>query len=128
MRAFILALAVAASAVSFAELPANRARARQAGSAPRALTAADYARAEKFMGYNTTPLVLRSGVTPVWLDDNRFWYRITTENGSEAFLVDASKGTREAYTPPAAAPSGRGNRGGGPAQPARPEVLSPDGT
>ena len=29
---------------------------------PRALSTADYARAEKFMAYNTTPLVLRSGV------------------------------------------------------------------
>ena len=31
---------------------------------PRALTAADYARAEQFMTYNTTPLVLHSGVRP----------------------------------------------------------------
>ena len=29
---------------------------------PRAVTAADYARAEKFLNYNTAPLVLRSGV------------------------------------------------------------------
>jgi hypothetical protein len=39
---------------------------------PRALTSADYARAEKFMTYNTTPLVLRSGVRPTWLPDDRF--------------------------------------------------------
>src|SRR5262245_45751247 len=32
--------------------------AQQSSYAPPALTAADYARAEKFMGYNTTPLVL----------------------------------------------------------------------
>ena len=38
-------------------------------------TAADYQRAERFMGYNTTPLVLRSGVRPNWLPDERFWYR-----------------------------------------------------
>jgi dipeptidyl-peptidase 4 len=57
-------------------------------------TAAEYARAEKFMGYNTTPLVLRSGVRPTWLADERFWYRVTTAEGSEFVLVDPAKGTR----------------------------------
>ena len=47
-------------------------------SAQQKFTAADYARAEKLMGYNTTPLVLRSGVRPNWLPDERFWYRVTT--------------------------------------------------
>jgi dipeptidyl-peptidase-4 len=60
----------------------------------RALTADDYARAEKFMGYNTNPLVLRAGVRPNWLADDRFWYRVTTENGTEFFLVDPARGTR----------------------------------
>lgn len=58
------------------------------------LTAADYARAEKFMSYNTGPLVLRAGVRPNWLPDGRFWYRVTTENGTEFILVDPMKGTR----------------------------------
>src|ERR1700693_118032 len=61
---------------------------------PRAVTAADYARAEKFMSYNTAPLVLRSGVRPGWLADYRFWYRNITEAGSEFILVDPVKGTR----------------------------------
>ena len=60
----------------------------------RALTAEDYARAEKFMSYNTGPLVLRAGVRPTWLPDGRFWYRVTTENGNEFFLVDPARGTR----------------------------------
>jgi dipeptidyl-peptidase 4 len=60
----------------------------------RALTADDYARAEKFMGYNTGPLVLRTGVRPTWLPDERFWYRVTTENGNEFILVDPARGTR----------------------------------
>jgi dipeptidyl-peptidase-4 len=68
---------------------------QQAADAPRALTAADYARAEKFMGYNTTPLVFRSGVRPNWMPDDRFWYRVTTAEGSEFLLVDPAKGTRE---------------------------------
>ena len=57
-------------------------------------TAADYARAEKLMGYNTSPLVLRSGVRPTWLPDDRFWYRVTTTEGAEFVLVDPVKGTR----------------------------------
>ncbi|HEV8145746.1 MAG TPA: DPP IV N-terminal domain-containing protein [Bryobacteraceae bacterium] len=66
----------------------------------RVLTAADYERAEKWMGYNTNPLVLRSGVRASWLSptggDDRFWYRVTTEKGSEFLLVDPARGSREA--------------------------------
>jgi len=63
--------------------------------APRSLTAADYAQAEKFMAYNTAPLVLRSGVRPNWLPGDRFWYRNSIENdGSEFILVDPKRGTR----------------------------------
>src|SRR5262245_8365229 len=60
----------------------------------RAFTAADYARAEKFMNYNTSPLVLRTGVRPTWMPDERFWYRIATGNGNEFILVDPARGTR----------------------------------
>ena len=66
---------------------------------PRVLTTADYARAEKLMGYNTAPLVFRSGVRPAWLPGDRFWYRITTPDGSEFLLIDPSKGTREPALP-----------------------------
>jgi dipeptidyl aminopeptidase/acylaminoacyl peptidase len=65
-----------------------------AAGAPRALTAADYARAEKFMNYNTTPLVFRGSVRPAWLVDERFWYRNATESGSEFVLIDAARRTR----------------------------------
>src|SRR5438876_11719050 len=61
---------------------------------PRTLTPADYTRAEKWMPYNTNPLVFRAGVRPTWVADERFWYRITTPEGSEFLLVDAAKGTR----------------------------------
>jgi dipeptidyl-peptidase-4 len=61
---------------------------------PRAYTAADYARAEKFMPYNTTPLVYRATVRPNWMADDRFWYRITTPAGAEFVVVDPGKGTR----------------------------------
>ncbi|HEY5073626.1 MAG TPA: DPP IV N-terminal domain-containing protein, partial [Pyrinomonadaceae bacterium] len=69
---------------------------QRAADAPRTLTAADYARAEKLLAYNTAPLVFRSGVRPSWLPGDRFWYRVTTSDGSEFLLVDPAKGTREA--------------------------------
>jgi dipeptidyl aminopeptidase/acylaminoacyl peptidase len=64
------------------------------GKAAAKVTAADYARAEKFLGYNTNPLVLQAGANPNWLADDRFWYRSTTAEGSEFVLVDPQKGTR----------------------------------
>ena len=61
---------------------------------PPVLTADDYARAERFLGYNTTPLVFGAGVRPTWLADGRFWYRIAIPQGFEYVLVDAAKRTR----------------------------------
>ena len=62
---------------------------------PRALTAADYARAEKFLGYNTTPLALHSGIRATWLTDDRFWYRNVVADGAEFILFDVIRGTRQ---------------------------------
>jgi dipeptidyl aminopeptidase/acylaminoacyl peptidase len=64
--------------------------AQQADSARQALTSDDYARAERFMTYNTTPLVFRNNVRPTWLDGNRFWYRVNVVGGAEFVLVDAA--------------------------------------
>src|SRR5262245_36906728 len=65
-----------------------------AQQSPPALTADDYARAERFMSYNTTPLVLHSGVRPMWTSNNQFWYRTTGEKGAEAWLVDAARAAK----------------------------------
>ncbi|PYR73622.1 MAG: S9 family peptidase [Acidobacteria bacterium] len=67
-----------------------------ASAQTRALTANDYARAERFLGYNTTPLVLHVAAQPTWVGDDRFWYRTSTENGTEFFLVDAATGMKAA--------------------------------
>src|SRR5207248_10562045 len=67
---------------------------RVADAQTRALTADDYARAEKFMGYNVNALVLHAPAQPTWINDDRFWYRTTTENGTEFFVVDATTGAR----------------------------------
>lgn len=59
-----------------------------------ALSATDYARAEKLLGYNATPLVFGAGIRPVWLPDGRFWYRNTIPRGSELIVVDPVRKTR----------------------------------
>src|SRR6476469_2525127 len=66
-----------------------------ARSQNRTLTADDYAHAEKFMGYNTGPLLLHAVSRVTWLSDERLRYRITTENGNEFLLIDAIRGTHE---------------------------------
>jgi dipeptidyl aminopeptidase/acylaminoacyl peptidase len=67
-----------------------------AAAQTRALTADDYARAEKFLNYNTNRLVLHVAAQPTWVGDDRFWYRTTTENGTEFVLVDAATGAKTA--------------------------------
>src|SRR5713226_7062057 len=79
---------------AIAPIMAQPAQSQVEGQQTRAMTAADYARAEKFMTYNVTPLVYRSGVRGNWLPDDRFWYRVTTPTGSEASLVDPVKATK----------------------------------
>jgi dipeptidyl aminopeptidase/acylaminoacyl peptidase len=69
--------------------------AQQADTARRALTSEDYARAERFMGYNTQSLIFRMTVRPTWLADDRFWYRNSIPGGAEFILVDPARGTRE---------------------------------
>lgn len=59
-----------------------------------AVTTDDYARAEKFLGYNTAPLIFNGAVRATWLPGDRFWYRNQGPSGIEFFLVDAAKGTK----------------------------------
>ena len=94
----------------------------------RVLTAADYARAEKFLGFNTQPLVANTGVQPAWLPDGRFTYRVRQPDGSQPMMLVNAQGvkvtcaTASAQCPAApAAPTSR-NRS------RAPEVLSPDGS
>jgi dipeptidyl-peptidase-4 len=132
MRRLIPALTFAVALATLPGFAQSSGAARPAVAQQPALSADDYARAEKFMGYNTTPLVLRSGVRPTWLEDGRFWYRVTTEKGSEAFLVDPVKATKVTCDLPACKEPeggrGRGGRGGAPAGAANTNaILSPDG-
>ena len=93
-----------------------------------ALTAIDYARAEKMLGYNTGPLIDRNGVRPTFLPDGRFWYRVLTPTGSEYVLFNPADGSRKTgakFTDlglPPASPAGRQGRFGGDNA-----ITSPDG-
>ncbi len=61
---------------------------------PAVITTQDYQRAEKWMGYNTNPLVFRTGVRPNWQGDGRFWYRVTTPEGTDFIMIDTATGAK----------------------------------
>src|SRR6202008_2968658 len=85
------------------------------------VTAEDYSRAEKFMPYNTNPLVFRAYVRPEWTDDDHFSYRVTTPGGTEKVTLDAVAGTRQSL--PDKGKPGETRPGAG-----HNTVLSPDKT
>ena len=63
----------------------------------RQITAQDYARAERFLGTNTGPLVTGIAGPPTWLPDGRFFYRASRSGGgSEFVMVDPARRTRNA--------------------------------
>ncbi len=64
-------------------------------AAPRQLTVDDYAKAERFLAANTTPLVSGMAGRPTWLADGRFWYRATTSDGAQFLLVNPARRTRQ---------------------------------
>jgi len=66
------------------------------GQQPRQYTAADYAAAERFMGYNVNPLAFKGVVKAQWMEDGRFWYRAADTTGVTYMLVDPAKATRAA--------------------------------
>ncbi len=55
--------------------------------AAQEVTAADYARAERFLAAATTPLVTGGAGRATWLSGDRFWYRKATGTKGEFFLV-----------------------------------------
>ena len=61
-------------------------------AAGRDLTAQDYARAERFMPYNTEPLVDHAVRSVHWLDDRRFWYVDHDSGGDHYRLLTAATG------------------------------------
>jgi len=102
------------------------------GAQARTVTAADYARAEKFLGFNTQNLVSNTGVSPSWLPDGRFTYRVRQPDGSSPLMLVDTRGRKtNCVVTPAACPPAPAAPAGGAAAAARgrrPVVLSPDGT
>ncbi|TYZ07377.1 prolyl oligopeptidase family serine peptidase [Hymenobacter lutimineralis] len=84
MHKYLLALTVGAFCVSTASAQQRPALSSQA-----------YARAERFLSYNTQALVDGSAGQLNWLDNDRFWYRVLTARGSEFILVDPARKTRQ---------------------------------
>ncbi|MFW6128751.1 MAG: DPP IV N-terminal domain-containing protein [Candidatus Aminicenantaceae bacterium] len=82
---FLLIALVAISSFLFADQEKNT----------KKLSAEDYSRAEKFLNYNTDPLVLGADVHPQWINDYCFWYRNHFSDGFEFILVDATEPSRE---------------------------------
>jgi dipeptidyl-peptidase 4 len=95
-------------------------------SQSKALTAADYARAEKMLSYNTAPLVDRAGVRPTWLPDGKFWYQVLTATGKEYVLINPANGERRTGKDLASLGiSNEANQGN--SRPASGSATSPDG-
>jgi dipeptidyl aminopeptidase/acylaminoacyl peptidase len=59
----------------------------------QAVSAADYARAERLVGYNANPLVDHAVTSVTWLDDAHFWYRDHDADGDRFLVMDAATGT-----------------------------------
>ncbi|KRF02089.1 peptidase S9 [Frateuria sp. Soil773] len=63
-----------------------------AAAQARTLSADDYAKAERFLAYNTMPLVDHAVQRVHWLDDGRFWYVDHDASGDHYMLMDAASG------------------------------------
>jgi dipeptidyl aminopeptidase/acylaminoacyl peptidase len=82
----VLAVAALAGSAGLAQAPT---------AAPRAaLTAADYSRAEKFLGATVNPLVVGGSVTVNRLPGERFWYRSVTPDGITFYVVTPAARSR----------------------------------
>jgi dipeptidyl aminopeptidase/acylaminoacyl peptidase len=96
----------------------------------KAVTAAAYEQAVKFLSANTNKLVYNNNINPAWLPDGRFWYNVATATGKQFVLVNPADGSKKTATelklllPDAddKTPASTGRRGGSSA-----EVVSPDG-
>ncbi|MBO6576497.1 MAG: DPP IV N-terminal domain-containing protein [Rhodothermales bacterium] len=51
------------------------------------VTEADYMRAERMLRQHTTPMVYRNAVSPNWMEDGTFWYRVRSAEGAEFVRV-----------------------------------------
>ena len=75
--------------------PGSLSSQERADASDRRLTAADYSRAEAFLGQNAQEMAYGLQVSPNWIDgEERFWYRNRIREGHEFVVVDAAQGDR----------------------------------
>lgn len=98
-----------------------------ASFAQTALTADDYARAEKMLSYGTAPLVDRNGARPTFLPDGRFWYMVLTPAGREFVMVNPADGSKQVGDSPEKIGVAGGGGGGFAGRFGGGGVRSPDG-
>jgi dipeptidyl-peptidase 4 len=63
--------------------------------AQESLTEADYERAGQMLSWNLSDKIFNNSVSPNWIDDHQFWYRVHTRQGYEYQLVNASDLTKD---------------------------------
>jgi len=83
-----------------------------AAASGRVLTASDYAQAERFMVYNTAPLVDHAVSKVDWLDDTHFWYRDHDAGGDHFLRMDTATGKAVALFDHEAMAAALGKAGG----------------
>lgn len=94
----------------------------------KTLTAADYEKAVKFLGFNTYNLVDRASIRPFWLEDGRFWYQVSTGDQKEFVLVDPSRKSKKTAASKAELLGNINTEVAATPEIPRAEVVSPDGS
>lgn len=90
MRHLTVFAALTLPALAHAQVPAPA----SATGKPYQFTIEDYARAERMLAPSAFPLVSGTATQLTWLPDGRLWYRATTPDGANFYIVDPRKKTR----------------------------------
>ncbi|MEJ2006265.1 MAG: DPP IV N-terminal domain-containing protein, partial [Cyclobacteriaceae bacterium] len=91
------------------------------------LTAEDYEHATQFLWFNTRDKVFRDNVRPVWLEDGRFWYSVSTASGDEYVLIDPKRKRKTTASSRAELLGEENDQPANDSRIGRYEVPSPDG-
>lgn len=91
------------------------------------VTVADYEHATNFLSFSTSPLVDKAFVSPQWLEDGRFWYKISVNGEDQFVLVDPETGKKKTASSENELLSGTDRKDKNEYGHSRNEVLSPDG-
>jgi len=89
LRHVVLVVAALFSRGAVAQVPVVEPKPASAGES-RALTAQDYARAERFLHANKDRYLVNADVAPHWIregNQERLWFRLADEGGGHRFLI-----------------------------------------